>query len=357
MSLAPVRMADLAARHARVAEAAERGVLEVLRSGRAIGGPVVEAAERALARAFGWGHGVGVNSGTDALILALQAIGVRPGDEVIVPAVSFFATAGAVVRAGAVPVIADVREDAPLLDAEALPLTPRTRAVLAVHLYGARCALPALPVPVVDDLAQAIGADPPARTGSIGAASFYPTKTLGAAGDAGIVLTDDPDLAERVRRLANHGLVAPHLHEDVDGVVGANSRLDALQAAVLLAHLPDLGARVARRRALAACYDAALPHSVRRLPRDAAHPVHHYVVRVPERDRVRAHLAARGIETAVYYPRSLAAQPALAAWSRPTPRADAFCGDCLALPVHEGLSDADVGRVVEALVHALTECA
>ena len=357
MSLAPVRMADLAARHARVAEAAERGVLEVLRSGRAIGGPVVEAAERSLARAFGWGHGVGVNSGTDALILALQAVGVRPGDEVIVPAVSFFATAGAVVRAGAVPVIADVREDAPLLDAETLPLTPRTRAVLAVHLYGARCVLPALPVPVVDDLAQAIGADPPARTGSIGAASFYPTKTLGAAGDAGIVLTDDPDLAERVRRLANHGLVAPHLHEDVDGVVGANSRLDALQAAVLLAHLPDLGARVARRRALAACYDAALPPSVRRLPRDAAHPVHHYVVRVPERDRVRAHLADRGIETAVYYPRSLAAQPALAAWSRPTPRADAFCADCLALPVHEGLTDADVGRVVEALVRALTECA
>lgn len=356
MSLAPVRMADLAGRHARVAEAAERGVLEVLRSGRAVGGPVVSEAERSLAKTFGWAHAVGVNSGTDALVLALQAVGVRPGDEVIVPAVSFFATAGAVVRAGAVPVIADVCEDAPLLDPEALPLTTRTRAVVAVHLFGARCALPALPVPIVDDLAQAIGADPPARTGRIGAASFYPTKTLGAAGDAGIVLADDLDLADRTRRLANHGLVAPHVHEDVNGVIGINSRLDAVQAAVLLAHLADLPARVARRRALASRYDAALPAGVRRLPREPGHPVHQYVVRVPSRDRVHAHLAAAGIETAVYYPRSLAAQPALARWARPTPRADAFCAECLALPVHEGLTDGEVDRVVDALVLAKMEC-
>ncbi len=350
-----VRMADLAARHARVAEAVERGVLEVLRSGRAVGGPVVTEAERALAAAFGWSHGVGVNSGTDALVLALQAVGVRTGDEVIVPAVSFFATAGAVVRAGAVPVLADVREDVPLLDPETLPWTPRTRAVIAVHLYGARCALPVLAVPVIDDLAQAIGADPPARTGTIGAASFYPTKTLGAAGDGGIVLTDDPDLAERARRLANHGLAAPHLHEDVDGLVGTNSRLDAIQAAVLLAHLADLPARVARRRAIAARYDSALPAAVRRLPRDAGHPVHHYVVRLAERDRVRARLADAGIETAVYYPRSLASQPALAAWARPTPHADSFCAECLALPVHEALSDTDVDRVIDALSQALEE--
>jgi dTDP-4-amino-4,6-dideoxygalactose transaminase len=344
-------MADLAARHARVAADAERRVLEVLRSGRYVGGPVVDEAASRLAAAFGWSRGVGVNSGTDALTYALQALGVRPGDEVVVPAVTFFSTAGAVARMGARPVIADVRADVPLLDAANLPLGPRTRAVIAVHLYGAACPLPTLPVPVLDDAAQAIGAAPPARTGVIGAASFYPTKTLGACGDGGIVLTDTPELADAVRRLTHHGMNTPYEAEAVSGWVGGNSRLDAVQAAVLLAHLDDLPARVAARRAHAARYDEALADvsEVWRLPRETGHPVHQYVVCSPRRDALRAALGAAGIETAVYYPRSLAAQPALAPFARATPNADAFCARTLALPVHEGLSSDDVSRVADAV--------
>lgn len=344
-------MADLAARHARVAAQAEARVLEVLRSGRYVGGPVVDEATRRLADAFGWRLGVGVNSGTDALTYALQAIGVRPGDEVVVPAVTFFSTAGAVARMGAVPVIADVRADVPLLDAEALPVGPRTRAVIAVHLYGAACALPPLPVPIVDDAAQAIGAAPPARVGIIGAASFYPTKTLGAAGDAGIVLTDEPELARAVHLLTHHGMPTPYEAESVSGWVGGNSRMDAVQAAVLLAHLDDLPARVAARRAHADRYDEAFAglDGLRVLPRGLGHPVHQYVLRASRRDALRSALTAAGIESAVYYPRSLSAQPALAAFARPTPNADAFCAETLALPVHEGLGPHGVERVVDTV--------
>lgn len=352
----PVRMADMAARHARVASVVEPAVIEVLRSGRYVGGPVVDQTMRALAGHFGWNHAVGVNSGTDALIYALQAVGVRPGDEVIVPALTFFASAGAVCRIGARPVIADVRADLPLLDPFDLPITPRTRAVMAVHLYGERCELPVLPVPIVDDSAQTAGADPPCKTGEIAAVSFYPTKTLGAAGDGGCVLTDDPLVARKVHLLTHHGMPTAYYAERVDGVVGANSRLDAIQAAVVGAHLADLPARTAARRANAVVYDRELPASVDRIPRWTGHPVHQYVILVPraaDRDAVAARMRERGVETAVYYPRSLASQPALAEFARATPRADAFCTRCLALPVHESLSEGDVARVIEAVRVAL----
>ncbi len=342
-------MADTVGRHARVASAVEEGVLAVLRSGRYVDGPVVDEARHRLANEFGWRYGVGVNSGTDALIYALLALGVRPGDEVIVPAVTFFATAGAVARVGAVPVVADVRPDLPLLDPATLPLTPRTRAVIAVHLYGEPCPLPELGLPTLDDLAQCAGATPAPKHGHIGAVSFYPTKTLGAAGDAGLVLTDDADTEAALLRLTHHGMATPYEHDLVRGAVGANSRMDAIQAAVLLGHLPDLPARVAQRRKTATRYDAELPAWVRRLPRHASHPVHHYVVRTSGRDKVRTALASAGVETALYYPRSLASQPALAGYpSRPTPNADAFCADSFAIPVHEGLSGTDVDRVIDA---------
>lgn len=349
-------MADTAARHARVAAVLEPAVLEVLRSGRYVGGPVVDATMRAVADHFGWRHAVGVNSGTDALIYALQAVGVRAGDEVIVPALTFFASAGAVCRVGAVPVIVDVRPDLPLLDPESLPIGPRTRAVMAVHLYGERCDLPALPVPVVDDSAQTAGADPPCRTGEIAAVSFYPTKTLGAAGDGGCVLTDDPSVARKLHLLTHHGMPTAYYAETVDGVVGANSRLDAVQAAVVGAHLADLPRRTLARRANAAVYDRELPAAVERIPRGPGHPVHQYVVLLPDgvdRDGVAGRMREQGVESAVYYPRSLAAQPALAAFARPTPRADRFCTRCLALPVHESLSGSDLAQVVDAVRVAL----
>ncbi len=347
-----VRLADPSRRHARVAAEVERRVAEVLRGGRYVGGPVVDHAERALAGVFGWALGVGVNSGTDALIYALLALGVGPGDEVVVPAVTFFATAGAVVRVGATPVIADVRADLPLIDPARLPIGPRTRAIVVVHLFGEGATLGPVPVPVVDDAAQVAGADPPPRVGVIGATSFYPTKTLGAAGDGGLVLTDDARLADAVRRLTHHGMTEPNVAERVSGHVGGNSRLDAIQAAVLLAHLDDLPARVAARRHHAEVYDAAFAScsGVRLVRRSRGHPVHQYLVRAERRDALRAGLAARGVETGVYYPRSLAAQPALAEHARATPNADAWCAEALALPVHECLTPSDVGYVVDAVL-------
>jgi dTDP-4-amino-4,6-dideoxygalactose transaminase len=343
-------MADPAARHARVGAAVEAAVLQVLRSGRYVGGPVVDEARGRLAASFGWAHGVTTNSGTDALVYALLAVGVGPGDEVIVPAVTFFATAGAVARVGATPVVADVREDLPLLDPARMPLRTRTRAIIAVHLYGEPCLLPDAAVAIVDDLAQCAGATPAPKNGLIGAVSFYPTKTLGAAGDAGLVLTDDAAAARDLLLLTHHGMPEPYVHQRVRGAIGANSRMDAVQAAVLLVHLEDLPARVVLRRAHAAAYDRELPSWVRRLPRHASHPVHQYVVRVPRRDAVRARLAAAGIESALFYPRSLSGQPALAGFPHaPTPVADAFCEEALALPVHECLTPVDLARIVDAI--------
>ena len=342
-------MADTAARHARVAAAVERGVLEVLRSGHYVGGPLVAELEQRVAALFGWGYGATANSGTDALVYALLSIGVGHGDEVIVPAVTFFATAGAVARVGAVPIVADVLPDRPLLDDERLPVGARTRAVIAVHLYGASCPVRTT-LPVVDDLAQCAGATPPPGNGTVGAVSFYPTKTLGAAGDAGMVLTHSPETQRALHRLTHHGMPSPNVHERIRGAIGANSRTDTIQAAVLLAHLDDLPARVATRRLYAGVYDRELPRWVARLPRETGHPVHQYVVRVPDRERLRAHLLARGVESAVYYPIPLSRQPALSGIAHaPTPNAERFCAETLALPVHECLSQGDVGQVIEAL--------
>lgn len=352
MPTTPIRMVDLAARHRRLAVATEAAVLEVLRSGRWVGGPAVQAFEASAAALFGRAHGVGVNSGTDALIIALLALGVRPGDEVIVPALSFFATAGAVVRAGASPVVVDVGEDLPLLcpDAASRALTARTRAAIPVHLFGMRCPDPGLPVPLIEDAAQAVGWATPARLGAFTAASFYPTKTLGAAGDAGLVATDCPDQAERLRRLANHGGVPgqPHLHQHVAGHAGMNSRLDAVQAAVLSVHMADLHRRVARRQAVARAYDQALPRWIPPLPRGAGDPIHHYLLRSVERDRLAAWLAERQIACAVYYPRPLSAQPALQP-QPPCPNAQRWCDECLSLPCHGELTDVQIERICLAL--------
>lgn len=349
---APIAMVDLAARHRRLAEATEAAVLNVLRSGHWIGGPEVQTCEQRGAALFGRSHGIGVNSGTDALVLALLALGIQPGDQVIVPALSFFATAGAVLRAGAEPVVVDVSADLPLLCPEAAraAMGPRVKAAIPVHLFGMACPDPALGLDLIEDAAQAIGWEPPARLGIISAASFYPTKTLGAAGDAGLAATDDPDLAQQIRSLANHGGVPgqPHLHRKVASHGGSNSRLDAVQAAVLNVHMADLPRRVARRRAASAAYDAALPAGVTAVPRSAGDPIHHYLLRSPERDRLAAHLAERGIASAVYYPRPLSAQPALAP-QRPCPRADLWCASCLSLPCHGELQDEQLDRVCSAL--------
>ncbi|MBN1334530.1 MAG: aminotransferase class I/II-fold pyridoxal phosphate-dependent enzyme [Deltaproteobacteria bacterium] len=352
MPPALLTMVDLAARHRRVAEAAEAAVLGVLRSGIWVGGPEVAALEAEAATAFGRAHGVACGSGTDALVLALEALGVGPGDEVIVPALSFYATAGAVLLAGARPVVADVLPDRPLLDprAAADAVGERTRAAIRVHLFGMACPDPELRVPLVEDSAQAAGLDPAPRLGVATAVSFYATKTWGAAGDGGLVASDDAEFAARVRQLANHGALPGRscLHGRVSGHGGGNSRLDALQAALLRVHLRDLPARIARRRSAAAAFDAALPPTCRPVPRDAGDPIHQYLLRCEARDALAAFLHTRGIETAIYYPRPLSAQPALQP-QPPTPVADGWCREVLSLPCHESLSDRDVTRIAGSL--------
>ncbi len=351
--MSSVPMVDLAARHRRHAAATETAVLEVLRSGRWVGGPVVERLEARGAELVGRAHAVGVNSGTDALILGLLALGIQPGDEVIVPALSFFATAGAVCRVGAVPVVVDVQDERPLLCPEAAraALGPRVRAAIPVHLFGMSCPDPGLDIPLIEDAAQAVGWDPPARLGVISALSFYPTKTLGAAGDAGLVACDTPELAQALRRLANHSHVPgqAHLHRRSAGHVGWNSRLDAIQAAVLEVQFEDLPRRVGRRRAIARAYDQALPDGVSAVPRAPGDPIHHYLLRTPGRDRLAAVLAAQGIDSAVYYPRPLSAQPALGPQGH-CPRAERWCAECLSLPCHGELTQEQVDRVCSTLI-------
>jgi dTDP-4-amino-4,6-dideoxygalactose transaminase len=342
---------DLAARHESAAAAVEARVLDVLRSGQYVGGSVVDEVEAVAARWMGRAGAVGVGSGTDALMLALQAVGVQAGDEVIVPALSFFATAGAVAALGAVPVVVDVDERG-LLDPAAAEraLTERTAAVVPVHLYGSRAPTVSLGVPVVDDAAQAVGADPACSDGVLTAVSAYPTKLWGAAGNAGFVVGDDEALLQRVRRLAHHGTVGPHLHDRVEGHVGRNARLDALQAAVLLGHAEVFPARLEARRALVRAYDASLPPTVRPLLRTEGSPASPYVVTVDGRDRVVEALASRGIATSVYYPRTLADQPALGAVHRhPVPVARELAERLLGLPLHEGMTLRDVAVVVDAL--------
>lgn len=340
-------------RYGRTAAAVEAAVLAGMRSGRHIGGPVVAQAEQAIAALLGRRHGVGVANGTVAITQILQAMGIGAGDEVIVPAVTFFATAGAVLRAGATPVIVDVLPDRPLLDPESVraALSPRTAAVMPVHLFGDVAPHPQVPVPVIDDAAQAVGACPAAGKGVAAAVSFYPTKILGVLGDGGMVLCDDPDLAARVRELGFHGQRAAHRHHLTEGAMGGNSRLDAIAAGALLAQLPDLGARIGLRQAIAARYDAVTGELS--VPRDPGSPVSIYCIRHPDRDALRTRLQAEGIQTAIYYPRSLTEQPALAGCPRqPTPNAERFCAQAVALPCYEGMPAADV----EATCSALEAC-
>jgi len=347
-----IPMADLIARHNRVADRLEPELLKWIREGRYIGGPEVSRCEEAVASLFGRRFGVGVGSGTDAIALGLRALGVQPGDDVLIPALSFFATAGAVVHIGARPVVVDVLEDQPVMDPEAAKaaLTPRTTAVVVVHLYGATCPDPVLGVPVLEDSAQAAGQSPPACVGAVTAVSFYPTKTLGSAGDGGLVATDDESLADRVRALGNHGHVAgeQHLHEKVGGHVGVNSRLDSVQAIIVQAHLADLEVRVAHRRRLAARFDTALGSGLTAVFREPDHAVHQYVLRTKHRSALMAHLSAAGIDSSVYYPRSLASQPAIAP-QPPTPAADRWSAELLALPCHVGVAEPEVVRIERAL--------
>lgn len=354
----PISMIDLPQRHQQVSAKAEAAVLKVLRSGQYFDGTIVAEAERFIANSFQREGAVGVASGTDALILSLLAIGISPGDEVIVPALSFFATAGAVISIGARPVIVDVGEDGCMAPAAAkAAITTQTRAVIPVHLYGNYAPLPDLGVPIIDDSAQAIGGQPARSYGLLSALSTYPTKTLGAAGSGGFVVGDDPNLLERVRRLGRHGY-CPHSgqHLRIEGAVGRNSRLDAIQAAVLLAHADELPRRIAQRQVLSALYDQLLGDHVKPLQRHTGSPVHQYIILSSQRDRLEAVLAEAGIETRRYYPRPLHREPAVHG-DFLCPTADYLCKHLLALPLHAGLNDTDVRFICATINDAKVSCA
>jgi dTDP-4-amino-4,6-dideoxygalactose transaminase len=345
---------DLPAQWVTVGASVEAAVHEVLRGGHYILGPEVAALERAVAPRTACAHAIGVSSGSDALIAALMALDIGPGDEVVTTTMSFFATAGAIARLGARPVFADIDAQTFNLDpADALRrVTPRTRAIVPVDLFGCPADLARLSesgLPIIEDAAQAFGAPGLGRRARLTTLSFFPSKNLGCAGDAGMVLTDDPQLAERVRLLRAHGAKPKYVHH----VIGGNFRIDTLQAAILLAKLPFFDEWNRRRRANAARYRELLAATPLTLPDDAeGHVWHHFVVRAPRRDALKAALHAAEIDSEVYYPRPLHLQPCfqhLEHRQGDFPRAEQAAEEVLALPVHADLSDAQLDHVVSTV--------
>ncbi|GHE14315.1 DegT/DnrJ/EryC1/StrS family aminotransferase [Klenkia taihuensis] len=340
---------DLRAQHTELRADLDAAALRVLHSDRLVLGPEVEGFEHAWAATAGARHAVGVASGLDALTLALRAVGVGPGDEVVVPAHTFVATWLSVVHVGAVPVPVDADPVSGAWDPAAVEaaVTPRTTALVPVHLYGHPLDLdPLLAVAgrhglaVVDDAAQAHGARVGRRPVGSGARatawSFYPGKNLGAVGDGGAVTTDDPQVAGRVRSLRNYGSTTKYRHDEV----GWNSRLDELQAALLTVKLRHLEEWNARRRSVAARYDAALgglPDLLLPATAPGTEPSWHlYVVRTPHRDALQAHLTACGVGTVVHYPVPPHRQPAFAgtaAAAADLPGADRWSAQVLSLPM------------------------
>jgi dTDP-4-amino-4,6-dideoxygalactose transaminase len=367
-----VPLLDLQAQFAPIRDDVIAALTRVCDSQRFVMGPEVEGLEADLAALVGVRHAIGVSSGTDALLVALMALGIGPGDEVVTTTYSFFATAGAIARVGARPVLVDVEPDTFNIDVRGVEaaLSGRTKAIMPVHLYG-QCAdmapLQALAaragIPIVEDAAQAIGATYAHRRagalGEIGCFSFFPSKNLGAFGDAGLVTTDDDDLAARVRLLRTHGAERQYYHR----LVGGNFRLDALQAAVLRVKAPHLEAWTAARRRNAARYaELFAEHGI--LDRVIApvevpgrtHIYHQYVVRVPERDRVKAELEARGVATAIYYPVPFHLQECFASLGYGPgafPEAEAAARTSLALPIYGELTDAHLQHVAKSLAESL----
>ena len=322
----------------------------VLDSGSLLLGPELLRFERAFAQFTGGAQCVGVASGASALQLALAALGVGQGDEVIVPAMTAVPTASAVCAVGAVPVFADVELSTATIDPSAVQcaVTPRTRAVIGVHLYGRPFDVSALSaavgVPIVEDSAQAHGATREV-TGAVAAYSFYPTKNLGGVGDGGAVVTDDVVLAARVRRLRAHGASEQYVHVDIS----QNHRISEIESAWLALTLPHLAADNERRRQIVAAYRAAAPH----LTWQADHATHVYhlaVVRASDRAALRDHLQSRGVSSAVHYPLALTQQPAYAHFvTDACPNAELWSAGCVSMPCFPELTDAEVELVCAAL--------
>ena len=352
----PIPLVDVKAQYAPFLPRIREAIDGVLESGEFILGPNVAAFEREAADYLGVRDSVGVANGTDALVLVLDALGVGRGDEVICPAFTFYATAEAIARRGATPVFADVDASTMNLEAEdvAARITKRTKAILAVHLFGRPAPLGELVqlgVPVIEDAAQAFGSPDVARTGIASTFSFYPTKNLFCIGDGGLVSTDDPELAERVRMLRFHGS-----RDKVDfELIGYNSRLDELQAAVLRIFLAELDGWVAERREAAARYAELGLGVACDLPEDEpGHVYHLFVCRSPERDRIRAALKEAAIGSAVYYTTPLHLQNAfsdLGYGHGSLPVTEQLALDNFSVPLWAGI-DADAQERVVSVVQA-----
>lgn len=337
-------------------------IARVIDRGWFVLGPELEAFEREFADASGGGQAIGVGTGTDAIALALRGLGIGPGDEVITTPLSAAFSALAIMMAGATPVFADIDEDRLTLraDAVAAAVTPRTAAVLPVHLYGQSADLDGIGavaarhgLALVEDACQAHlatgGGRPVGTVGAAGAFSFYPTKNLGALGDGGAILTTDAALAARLRRLRNGGQTDRYHHVEF----GVNSRLDEIQAAVLRARLRHLPAWTARRRALAARYRRALSGGPVGVPPvvDEGHVHHLFPVLVRRRDDFQRHLQANGVGTLIHYPVPIPRQPAMAGCPPSScPIADRVCDQVCSLPLHPQMTDADVDWVVDAVM-------
>lgn len=352
----PIPLVDVKAQYVPFLPRIREAIDGVLESGEFILGPNVAAFEREAADYLGVRDSVGVGNGTDALVLVLDALGVGRGDEVICPAFTFYATAEAIARRGATPVFADVDASTMNLEAEdvAARITKRTKAILAVHLFGRPAPLAELVqlgVPVIEDAAQAFGSPDVARTGIASTFSFYPTKNLFCIGDGGLVSTDDPELAERVRMLRFHGS-----RDKVDfELIGYNSRLDELQAAVLRIFLAELDNWVAQRREAAARYAELGLGAACDLPEDEpGHVYHLFVCRSPERDRIRAALKEAAIGSAVYYTTPLHLQNAfsdLGYGHGSLPVTEQLALDNFSVPLWAGI-DADAQERVVSVVQA-----
>jgi UDP-2-acetamido-2-deoxy-ribo-hexuluronate aminotransferase len=360
----PIPITDLGREYAEIRSELQPILDRILASGAYILGSEVGQFEVELARYLGTSHAIAVNSGTDAVHLALKALNLKPGDEVILPAMTFFATLEPILHLGLTPVLADIDPISYGLDPEAVirKLTSRTKAVIVVHLYGlaADCATlnsiaDKARVTLIEDMAQAIGASFDGKRvgawGRLSCLSFYPTKNLGACGDGGAVMTSSSDLADRIRQLRNHGAKVKYHHEEA----AYNSRLDEIQAAILRLKLVRLDQWNDKRRRLASLYSEALAGLPLTLPREPAgrrHVYHLYSIQTDRRDDLRAHLEAAGIATGLHYPLPLHLLPALKGSGFKEgdfPVSERLARQTLSLPLYPFMEEADVARVAEAV--------
>jgi dTDP-4-amino-4,6-dideoxygalactose transaminase len=362
-----VKLLDLQAQYAPIREEIRRAIDEVCDAQALILGPAVAKFEKSLAEYCQTKHAIGVTSGTDALLIALMAIGVKPGDEVICPTFTFFATAGSIARLCTKPVFVDIEPHSFNLNPDLLKaaITKKTRAIIPVHLFGQMAKMqPIMEIAahhglrVIEDAAQAIGAKqsgkPACSVGDAGCLSFYPTKNLGAFGDAGAVCTNDDSLADRLRLLREHGMRPKYYYKEIGGMF----RMAAIQAAVLSVKLKYLDQWHQARRRNAALYDRLLQGTGITTPKidDGNFSIYNqYCVRVPDRDRVRQHLASKGIGSEVYYPMALHQQDCFAHLGYKNdafPHSQRACAEVLALPVYPELPEDQLRYVCSELTAA-----